>query len=57
MAPQFVAHLVPTHVRLDTDCPVCGWADLFHITVHSLTSSGVSIVAEMIRCARCENTR
>lgn len=39
--------------RLDTDCPQCGWADLWQVTLHSLTPHGVGTVARLTRCQRC----
>lgn len=57
VAGKVIVWLVPTMVRLDTDCPMCGWADLWRVTVHTLTDAGVGQAAEMIHCARCENQR
>lgn len=42
-----------TAVRLEADCPSCGWADLWSFPVHSLAAHGVGLVATVIRCARC----
>ncbi len=56
MVARLTVYLTSTNVRLDTDCPTCGWADLWHLTVHMLTPNGVTTVAETIRCARCDRS-
>lgn len=43
--------------RIDAACPVCGWADLWEFTAHSLTPSGVGVLGVIRQCARCTKER
>lgn len=43
-----------TPVHLDADCPECGWADLWEIPLHSLTTAGVGTIAIATWCLRCQ---
>ena len=43
--------------RLEDDCPDCGWADLWQVTIHSLSDAGVGDVAVTTMCARCRGGR
>lgn len=42
-----------TPVRLEDDCPGCGWSDLWRYTLHHLTSRGVGTLATIVVCRRC----
>lgn len=44
-----------TAVRLEADCPSCGWADMWSFPVHSLTSYGVGLLATVTHCMRCQH--
>lgn len=52
--PAGITLTAGTPRRLDTDCPHCGWADLWTIDLHALTPNGVSTVAHATRCLRCQ---
>tara|TARA_B100000378_G_scaffold194955_1_gene158705 strand:- start:468 stop:650 length:183 start_codon:yes stop_codon:yes gene_type:complete len=54
MAALIVVLSAGTPIRLDTDCPECGWADLWQIPVHSLSHHGVGTVAIATWCLRCQ---
>lgn len=53
MAVHIVTLTAGTPRRLDTDCPVCGWADLWQVTLHTLTPTGVGTAAVITQCERC----
>ncbi|WP_114587761.1 hypothetical protein [Microbacterium arborescens] len=55
MAAPVTVYLIPTHARLDDDCPVCGWADLWRVALHRLSPSGVTTVHEATHCTRCHD--
>lgn len=46
-----------TPIRLDTECPDCGWADMWQVTIHTLTAHGVGTAGTIARCARCGHHR
>ena len=45
-----------TPVRLEEDCPECGWADLWAVTVHSISTHGVGTMGIFTGCARCRQS-
>ena len=53
MATRIVTVTPGTPTRLDTDCPSCGWSDVWEAALHTLTPTGVGTLAVVRRCTRC----
>ncbi|CAN7241037.1 hypothetical protein LJR045_000973 [Microbacterium sp. LjRoot45] len=44
-------------VRLDEDCPECGWSDLWRASMLLLGAAGVSTLGVATQCSRCGYSR